>query len=55
LIRINNNESNSGIRTLQNELLTYLWDLNLECILRDLRVIQKFNNDDNNEEDQYKC
>jgi len=31
----------------QNELLTYLWYLNLEYILRSLEVIQKFNNDNN--------
>ena len=29
----------------QNELLTYLWYLNLGCTLRGLEVIQKFNND----------
>ena len=33
----------------QNELLTYLWYLNLGCTLRGLEVIQKFNNDDNND------
>jgi len=31
----------------QNELLTYLWYLNLRCTFRGLEVIQKFNNDDN--------
>jgi len=31
----------------QNELLTYLWYLNLGYTLRGLEVIQKFNNDDN--------
>ena len=35
---------------LQNELLTYLWYLNLRCTLRGLEVIQKFNNDDNGDE-----
>ena len=39
---------------LQNELLTYLWYLNLGYTLRGLEVIQKFNNDDNDDEDQYK-
>ena len=39
----------------QNKLLTYLWYLNLGCIFRGLGVIQKFKNDDNNDEDQYKC
>ena len=38
----------------QNELLTYLWYLNLECTLRGLEVIQKFNNDNNDNEDQYR-
>jgi len=33
----------------QNELLTYLWYLNLGCTLRGLGVIQKFNNDDNDD------
>jgi len=40
---------------LQNELLTCLWYLNLRYTLRDLEVIQKFNNDDNDDEDQYRC
>ena len=31
----------------QNELLTCLWYLNLGCTLKGLEVIQKFNNDDN--------
>ena len=39
----------------QNKLLTYLWYLNLGCIFRGLGVIQKFNNDNNNDEDQYRC
>ena len=44
--------SNGGYKNglnklLQNELLTYLWYLNLGYILRGLGVIQKFNNDDN--------
>jgi len=39
----------------QNELLTYLWYLNLRYTLRGLGVIQKFNNNDNDDEDQYKC
>jgi len=34
---------------LQNELLTYLWYLNLGYTFRDLGVIQKFNNDDNDD------
>jgi len=34
---------------LQNELLTYLWYLNLGCTLRGLGVIQKFNNDNNDD------
>ena len=34
---------------LQNELLTYLWYLNFGCTLRGLGVIQKFNNDDNDD------
>ena len=33
----------------QNKLLTYLWYLNLGCTLRGLGVIQKFNNDDNDD------
>ena len=33
----------------QNELLTYLWYLNFEYTLRGLGVIQKFNNDNNND------
>ena len=33
----------------QNELLTCLWYLSLECTLRGLEVIQKFNNNDNDE------
>ena len=36
----------------QNELLTCLWYLNLGCTLRGLGVIQKFNNNDNNNKDQ---
>jgi len=39
---------------LQNKLLTYLWYLNLECNLKGLKVIQKFNNDNNNNKDQYR-
>jgi len=34
----------------QNELLTYLWYLNLECIFKGLEVIQKFNNNDNDDD-----
>ena len=34
---------------LPNELLTYLWYLNLRCTLKGLEVIQKFNNDDNDD------
>ena len=33
----------------QNKLLTYLWYLNLGCTLKGLGVIQKFNNDDNDD------
>ena len=33
----------------QNELLTYLWYLNLGYTLRDLEVIQKFNNNNNDD------
>jgi len=36
---------------LQNKLLTYLWYLNLRYTLRGLKVIQKFNNNDNDNED----
>jgi len=36
-------------------ILTCLWYLNLRCTLRDLGVIQKFNNNDNDDEDQYRC
>ena len=36
----------------QNKLLIYL---NLGYTLRDLEVIQKFNNDENYDEDQYIC
>ena len=36
-------------RILQNELLTYLWYLNLGYTFRGLEVIQKFNNDDNDD------
>jgi len=39
---------------LQNELVTYLWYLNLGYTLRDLEVIQKFNNDNNSDKDQYR-
>jgi len=46
--------SGSGL-LLQNELLTCLWYLNLGYTLRSLGVIQKFNNDDNDNEDQYRC
>jgi len=38
----------------QNKLLTYLWYLNLGCTLRGLEVIQRFNNSDNNNKDQYR-
>ena len=38
----------------QNELLIYLWYLNLECTFKSLEVIQKFNNNDNNDKDQYR-
>ena len=34
---------------LQNKLLTYLWYLNLRYTFRGLGVIQKFNNNDNND------
>jgi len=41
---------NKYVMTLsQNELLTYLWYLNLGYTLRGLGVIQKFNNNDNEE------
>ena len=33
----------------QNELLIYSWYLNLGYTFRGLEVIQKFNNDDNND------
>ena len=33
----------------QNKLLTYLWYLNLGYTFRGLEVIQKFNNDNNND------
>jgi len=36
-------------RLSQNKLLTYLWYLNLGCTLRSLGVIQKLNNDDNDD------
>ena len=36
-------------RISQNELLTYLWYLNLGYTFRGLEVIQKFNNDDNDD------
>jgi len=42
------------LKVSQNELLTYLWYLNLRYTLRDLGVIQKFNNDDNDDYDQYR-
>jgi len=38
-----------GGNVSQNELLTYLWYLNLRCTLRGLGVIQKFNNNDNDD------
>ena len=41
----------SKISILQNKILTYLWYLNLEYTFRDLGVIQKFNNDNNNDKD----
>ena len=37
--------------TLQNKLLIYL---NLRYTLRDLEVVQKFNNNDNDNKDQYR-
>ena len=33
----------------QNELLTYLWYLNLGYTFKGLKVIQRFNNNDNND------
>jgi len=36
---------------LQNKILTYLWYLNLGYTFRDLGVIQKFNNDNNDDKD----
>jgi len=36
---------------LQNELLTYLWYMNLGCTLRGLGAIKKFNNNDNDDKD----
>ena len=33
----------------QNKLLTYLWYLNLGCTFKGLKVIQEFNNDDNDD------
>ena len=38
-----------GVGVSQNELLTYLWYLNIGCTLKGLGVIQKFNNDDNDD------
>ena len=46
---ISNSFYTKGHQVLQNELLTYLWYLNLGYTLRDLQVIQKFNNDDNDD------
>jgi len=46
--------SRISVQVSQNELLTYLWYLNLRCTLKGLGMIQKFNNDDNDDEDQYK-
>ena len=43
------------VNVLQNKLLTCLWYLNLGYTLRGLGMIQKFNNDDNNDKDQYRC
>ena len=37
------------LRVLQNKPLTCLWYLNLRCTLRGLKVIQNFNNDDNDD------
>jgi len=37
----------------QNKLLTCLQYINLGYTLRGLEVIQKFNNDDNDDKDQY--
>ena len=46
----NNGEHKKRLNKLsQNELLTYLWYLNLGYTLRGLEVIQKFNNDDNDD------
>ena len=44
-------QTKASVRVSQNELLTCLWYLNLECILKGLGVILKFNNNDNDDED----
>ena len=44
-------EQSDKVYLLQNELLTYL---SLGYTLRDLGVIQKFNNNNNDNEDQYR-
>jgi len=48
------NDLGFNLHISQNELLTYLWYLNLGYTLRGLEVIQKFNNDNNDDEDQYR-
>jgi len=53
-IGVDNPKSNESVIFLrmsvsQNKLLTYLWYLNLGYTLRSLGVIQKFNNDDNDD------
>ena len=40
---------NNKSKVSQDKLLTYLWYLNFEYTLRGLGVIQKFNNDDNDD------
>jgi len=51
MLYYSNNErhKNKLNELLQNELFTYLWYLNLGYTLRGLEVIQKFNNDDNDD------
>ena len=46
---VTTSEVKQSLRVSQNELLTYLWYLNLGYTLRGLEVIQKFNNDNNDD------
>jgi len=48
-IDLNNLQNTLIAEISQNKLLTYWWYLNLGCTFRGLGVIQKFNNNDNDD------